>query len=112
VQRDLSVDVTDERSTPSCETFGPVPSSGRKTAKLLGEDRRRFSSWQKDAGTLAPDKEEVLRDWWQTVLHLLSFQSFDKEKLRSLLEQTRPMPVNPFLAITFPNLQLRAREPG
>jgi hypothetical protein len=108
----LSVDVTDERSTPSCETFGPVPSSGRKTAKLLGEDRRRFSSWQKDAGTLAPDKEEVLRDWWQTVLHLLSFQSFDKEKLRSLLEQTRPMPVNPFLAITFPNLQLRAREPG
>ena len=26
-------------------------------AKLLGEDRRRFSSWQKDADTLAPEKE-------------------------------------------------------
>jgi len=60
-------------------------------AKLLGEDRRRFSFWQKDADTLAPDKEDVLRDWWQTVLHLLSFQSFDEEKLRSLLEQTRPI---------------------
>jgi hypothetical protein len=59
--------------------------------KLLGEDRHRFSSWQKDADTLDPDKEGVLRDWWQTVLHLLSFQSFDDEKLRSLLEQTRPI---------------------
>ena len=60
-------------------------------AKLLGEDRHRFSFWQKDADTLTPDKEDVLRDWWQTVLHLLSFQSFDEEKLRSLLEQTRPI---------------------
>ena len=59
-------------------------------AKLLGEDRRRFSAWQKDADTLAPGKENVLRDWWQTVLHLLSFQRFDEEKLRSLIEQTRP----------------------
>ena len=59
-------------------------------AKLLGEDRRRFASWQKEADTLAPGKEDVLRDWWQTVLHLLSFQRFDEEKLRSLIEQTRP----------------------
>jgi hypothetical protein len=60
-------------------------------AKMLGEDRRRFSSWQQDADTLAPDKEVALRDWWQTVLHLLSFLSFDEQKLRSLLEQTRPV---------------------
>ena len=60
-------------------------------AKLLSEDRRRFSFWVEDADTLAPDKVDVLRDWWQTVLHLLSFQSFDEEKLRSLLEQTRPI---------------------
>ena len=58
-------------------------------AKLLAEDRRRFSSWQGDADTLVPDKEHVLRDWWQTVLHLLSFQNFDEEKVRLLLEQTR-----------------------
>src|SRR5260370_739218 len=59
-------------------------------AKLLCEDWRRLTSWQKDADTLAPDKEDVLRAWWHTVLHLLSFQSFDEEKLRSLLTQTRP----------------------
>jgi hypothetical protein len=59
-------------------------------AKLLGEDRRRFSSWQNDADTLTPEKENVLRDWWQTVLHLLSFQRFDEAKLRSMIEQTRP----------------------
>jgi hypothetical protein len=58
-------------------------------ARLLGEDERRFCSWQEDADTLAPGKECVLRDWWKTVLHLLSFQRFDEEKLRSLLEQTR-----------------------
>ena len=60
-------------------------------AKMLGEDRRRFSSWQGDTDTLVPDKEDVLRDWWQTVLHLLSFQNFDEEKVRLLLEQTRPI---------------------
>jgi hypothetical protein len=59
-------------------------------SKLLGEDRHRFSSWLDDADTLDQDKENVLRDWWQTVLHLLSFQRFDDQKLRSLLEQTRP----------------------
>jgi hypothetical protein len=59
-------------------------------AKLLGEDRRRFSSWQADADTLVQDKEDVLREWWRTVLHLLSFQGFDEEKLRSLLERSGP----------------------
>jgi hypothetical protein len=58
-------------------------------AKLLGEDGSRFTSWQMDADTLAPEKEDVLRAWWHTVLHLLSFQSFDEERLRSLLKQTR-----------------------
>ena len=32
----------------------------------------------------------MLRKWWRTLLHLLSFQAFDEEKLRSLLKQTRP----------------------
>jgi hypothetical protein len=60
-------------------------------ARLLREDRHRFSLWQKDADTLAREKEDVLREWWQTVLHLLSFQRFHEEKLRSLLEQTQSL---------------------
>jgi hypothetical protein len=30
----------------------------------------------------------VLRDWWRTVLHLLSFQNFKEEQVRALLERT------------------------
>jgi phytoene dehydrogenase-like protein len=59
-------------------------------ARLLREDQGRFASWARDADTLTRDKEEVLRDWWQTVLHLLSFQSFDEGKVRALLEQRAP----------------------
>jgi hypothetical protein len=59
-------------------------------ARLLREDQRRFSSWGKDADALTRDKEDVLRDWWRTVLHLLSFQNFDEEKVRALLERTAP----------------------
>ena len=59
-------------------------------ARLLGEDQRRFSSWRKDADALSRDKEDVLRDWWRTVLHLLSFQDFDEGKVRALLEQAAP----------------------
>jgi hypothetical protein len=59
-------------------------------ARLLREDERRFSSWKKDGAALTRDKEDVLRDWWGTVLHLLSFQNFDVERVRALLERTVP----------------------
>lgn len=59
-------------------------------AKLLREDQRRFSSWARNADALTRDKENLLRDWWRTVLHLLSFQDFDEEKVRALLERTAP----------------------
>jgi hypothetical protein len=54
MQTDLSVDVTDERSTPSCETFGPVPSSGRKTGRADGAALRpqqalRAAAWNRVA---------------------------------------------------------------
>jgi hypothetical protein len=56
-------------------------------AKLLRVDPGLFSSWAKGAGALTRDKVDVLRDWWRTVLHLLSFQNFDGEKARALLER-------------------------
>src|ERR1700730_4565939 len=62
----------------------------RVFARLLREDQRRFSSCARNAEALARDKEDVLRDWWRTVLHLLSFQNFDEEQVRALLEQTAP----------------------
>jgi len=59
-------------------------------ARLLREDQSVFSAWRKTSAALEGDKEAVLRDWWRTVLHLLSFQNFDPEKVRTLLEQTAP----------------------
>lgn len=57
-------------------------------AELLRESPSIFSGWRKDRSALSKGKQDMLRDWWQTVLHLLSFQNFDVEKVRSLLEQT------------------------
>lgn len=68
-------------------------------AKLLGEDRHRFSSWRNDSDTLPSAKESLLRDWWQTVLHLLSFQCFNEAKLRTLIEQT---PLSGFTNVASP----------
>jgi hypothetical protein len=59
-------------------------------ARLLREDQGRFSSWMRNADALSRDKEDLLRDWWRTVLHLLSFQNFDEQKVRALLERTAP----------------------
>jgi hypothetical protein len=58
--------------------------------RLLGEDSRRFLAWRRGVDTLPRDKEEILRDWWQAVLHLLSFQGFDEARVRALLERTTP----------------------
>jgi hypothetical protein len=43
-----------------------------------------------DAG-LPPNGEETLRNLWRTVLHLLSFLSFDRRRLRELFLQTMPV---------------------
>jgi hypothetical protein len=56
-------------------------------AKLLREDQGRFSFWAQGSRALTGDKLDVLRDWWRTILHLLSFQNFDGEKVRALLER-------------------------
>ena len=71
-------------------------------AKLLGEDQSSFSTWRRKlSAALAKNKEGVLRDLWQTILHLLSFQNFDEQRVRTLLEQTavaRPEPVRSVFA--------------
>src|SRR5437868_14656652 len=59
-------------------------------AKFLREDHAVFSAWRRASVALAVDKENVLRDWWHTVLHLLSFQNFEEGRVRALLEQTAP----------------------
>lgn len=59
-------------------------------SKLLGEDQNVVAGWRRASAPLARDKANILCDWWQTVLHLLSFQNFDEKKVRALLELTPP----------------------
>src|SRR5438477_8665619 len=59
-------------------------------AGLLRDDQGVFTEWRKGTHGLTAGKEYVLRDCWHTALHLLSFQGFDEEKVRALLEQTAP----------------------
>jgi hypothetical protein len=59
-------------------------------AKLLREDQGVFSAWRRTSVALGMHKQNILRDWWQTVLHLLSFQNFEEGRVRSLLEEAAP----------------------
>jgi hypothetical protein len=56
-------------------------------ARLLREDQKVFAAWRKDEDAIFSSKEDALRDWWHTVLHLLSFHGFDAGRVRALLEQ-------------------------
>jgi hypothetical protein len=57
-------------------------------AGLLREDRELFLAWWQGQAALSDRSEQTLRDWWGTVLHLLSFQNFDEDRVRDLLART------------------------
>jgi hypothetical protein len=58
--------------------------------KLVGTDEIVFSEWRLSDAILPPGGEEILRDLWRTVLHLLSFLNFDQERVRALFLETMP----------------------
>jgi len=59
-------------------------------AKLVGTDESTFSKWRVLGANLPPDGEATLRNLWRTVLHLLSYLSFDEARIRDLFLQTMP----------------------
>lgn len=62
-------------------------------ARLVGTDEATFSDWRARGAELPSGGEEILRRFWRTVLHLLSFLNFDAAKVRGLFRQ--PIPVRP-----------------
>lgn len=60
-------------------------------ASLVGTDEGTFSYWRLSDTSLPPGGEEVLRELWRTVLHLLSFLNFDKARVRALFLETMPI---------------------
>jgi hypothetical protein len=58
--------------------------------KLLATDGVTFSRWREYDALLPPDEEEILRELWRMVLHLLSFLNVDQARMRDLFHQTMP----------------------
>jgi hypothetical protein len=58
--------------------------------KLLGTDEATFSAWRDCGAALPPGGDDVLRDLWRAVLHLLSFLNFDLGRARDLFQKTMP----------------------
>src|SRR5262249_17164453 len=59
-------------------------------ARIIGTDETTVADWPRLKADLPPDGEETLRALWRTVLHLLSFLNFDRERLRDLFQHTMP----------------------
>lgn len=75
-------------------------------ANLLREEPRVVSCWRKDRNSFSESKKDVLRDWWQAVLHLLSFQNFDEEKVcgsSSNRPRRNAVPSRPFSLLLGPH---------
>jgi hypothetical protein len=57
---------------------------------LLGTEEGAFSRWRDFGAPLPAGAEEILRDLWHAVLHLLSFLSFDQARVRDVFQKTMP----------------------
>lgn len=54
--------------------------------ELLNIERREFTDWEKENGFLSKDKQDLLREFWQMTLHLMSFYDYDMVRLRELFQ--------------------------
>jgi hypothetical protein len=54
-------------------------------AKFLRIPEASLQAWRRQQEALPPDRQEALRDFWRTVLHLLSFAGMDEQQVRILL---------------------------
>jgi hypothetical protein len=58
--------------------------------KLLDIDEQTFRNWRFLNADLPPRREDTLRRFWQTTLHLLSFLNFDRGRVRELFQHETP----------------------
>jgi hypothetical protein len=60
-------------------------------AKFLRTPESSFRDWRLHQAALPPDQQDSLRDFWRTVLHLLSFLGMDVQRVKTLLERRIPV---------------------
>jgi hypothetical protein len=58
--------------------------------KLLDTNEQTFRNWRLLNADLPPGREDTLRRFWQTMLHLLSFLNFDRDRIRELFQHAVP----------------------
>jgi hypothetical protein len=59
-------------------------------ARLLSMDEATLNAWLDGKAALPSGGEQVLRRFWRTALHLLSFLNFDLSSVRILLRHELP----------------------
>jgi hypothetical protein len=53
-------------------------------SKLLRVDPAKLHDWEEESGNLSEDEREHLKEFWQLVLHLLSFYDYDLPRTREM----------------------------
>jgi hypothetical protein len=59
-------------------------------SKLLKMNKQAFTNWQRSSADLTPGKEDTLRRFWQTMLHILSFLNFESSRVQELFQHATP----------------------
>jgi hypothetical protein len=60
--------------------------SDRFYSQVLRIELQAFSDWRAGKGAIGEDKQNDLRDFWQTLRHLLSFLNFNLELVCVMLD--------------------------
>ena len=48
---------------------------------MLNLERREFTQWKYERGILSSDKQNLLREFWQMMLHMMSFYDYDMTRV-------------------------------
>lgn len=54
---------------------------------MLNLEKRTFGSWKYDSGFLSKDKQKLLNEFWEMLMHVMSFYDYDLGLVRLLFQQ-------------------------
>src|ERR1044072_1499993 len=56
-------------------------------SSLLGIEEHLFSAWRTKKGILPQEKHVYLKEFWQTLTHILAFLNYDMRRVLTLLDE-------------------------
>ena len=54
---------------------------------MLNIERAEFAEWKYEHGFLSKDKQNLIREFWQMMLHLMSFYDYDMSRMREVFQR-------------------------